>query len=54
MKNGDKHKKGTLTDHKAIEIELALDIISPRRSGNIAVIEYNNKEGWIKYKKSGQ
>ena len=34
--NGDKvYKRGTASDHKAIEIELAVDVISPKRSGNI-------------------
>ena len=28
-----------------------MDVISPRISGNIAVTDYSNKEGWIKYKK---
>ena len=35
---------------EAIEIVLAVDVISPRRSVNNAIIDYNNKEGWIKYK----
>ena len=49
MKNGDKvYKRGTITDQKAIDIELALDIISPCQSGNVAVIDYINKEDWIK------
>ena len=51
MKNGDKvYWRGKTTDHKAIEIVLAVNVISPRRSGNNAIIDYNNKEGWTKYK----
>ena len=52
MKNGDKvYKRVAPIDHEAIEIELAVDVIFPRRLGSIVVIDYNNKEGWIKYKK---
>ena len=46
MKNGDKvYKRGKPKDHKAIEIVLAVDVISPRRIDNIAIIDYNNHEG---------
>ena len=37
--------------HKTFKIVHELDVVAPRRSGHIAMINYNNKEGWIKYKK---
>ena len=51
-KHGDKiYMKENASDHKAIEVELAVDIAAPRRSVNIPVIDYNNKEGWTRYRK---
>ena len=48
---GDKVLRwGKGADHKAIEIDLAVDAVSPRRSGNIAIIDYINKDGWLRYK----
>ena len=45
-KHGDKiYMTDVASDHKAIEVELAVNIVAPRRSGNILVIDYNNKEG---------
>ena len=32
------------------KLVLSVDVISPRRSGNIDILNYNNKEGWKKYK----
>ena len=49
-KHGDKiYMKENASDHKAIEVELAVDIAAPRRSVNIPVIDYNNKEGWTRF-----
>ena len=52
IKGDDKvYKRGKPMDHKAFKIVLELDIVAPRRSGDIAMINYNNKEGCFMYKK---
>ena len=48
-KHGDKvHRKTESSDHKSIEEELKVNIVVPRRSGNIPIIDYNSKDGWTK------
>ena len=50
-KHGDKvYRKTGASDHKAIEVELKVSIVVPRRSGNIRIIDYNSKDGWTRYK----
>ena len=38
------------SDHKAYKVTLLLDIFKNGKEGNRAIINYNNKEGWILYK----
>ena len=48
-KHGDRvYMKTAASDHKAIEVELKVNIVVPRRSGNIPIIDYNSKDGWTK------
>ena len=35
----------------AIEAEIKANIVLPRRSGNIPMVNYNSNDGWTKYKK---
>ena len=45
-----KYTGGQLSDHKAQKVTLMLDIVKKGKEGNRAIINYNNKEGWILYK----
>ena len=50
--NGDTiYRKTKVSDHMAIEAEFKANIVLPRRSGNIPMINNDSKEGWTKYKK---
>ena len=37
--------------HKAQEVVLEMDIIEKGREGDRAIVNYNNPEGWLLYKK---
>ena len=51
-KNGDLiYKKTSPSDHMAIEAEIHVNIIKPRKTYNIPVIYYNKEDGWNIYKK---
>ena len=41
---------GKPLDHKALEVVLKLDIVEKGRAGNKAIINYNNPEGWQRYR----
>ena len=43
--------RGKSTYHKALEVVLELDILEQSRAGNKAIINYNNIDGWKRYKK---
>ena len=45
------YMRGDLSDHKAQEVVLELDIIEKGREGNRAIINYNNPERWLLYKR---
>ena len=46
------YKRGRPSDHMAIEVELEVDIVAARRSGNEPRIDYSKNGGWVKYKTS--
>ena len=45
-----KYTRGNPSDHKAQKVTLMLDIVEKGKECNRAIINYNNKEGWILYK----
>ena len=47
---GKEYTRGQPSDHKAQKVTLLLDIVEKGNEGNRAIINYNNKEGWILYK----
>ena len=49
--NGDTlaYLRGKPTDHKAQKVTLHLDLVEKGPSGNRAIINYNNRDGWKKY-----
>ena len=51
--NGDTaaYLRGKPTDHKAQKVTLHLDLVENGPSGNRAIINYNNRDGWKKYYK---
>ena len=50
-RHGEKiYRKTKLSDHMAIEAEIKVNVVLPRRLGNIPMIKYNSKDGWTKYK----
>ena len=50
--NGDLiYRKTKRSDHMAIKAEFKVNIVLPRSSGNIPMINYKSKDGWTKYKK---
>ena len=50
METEKKYTRGNPSDHKAQKVTLMLDIVEKGKEGNRAIINYNNKEGWILYK----
>ena len=48
------YKRGKVSYHKSFEIVLELNIVAQRRSGNIAIIDYNNKLGWARHEISSK
>ena len=47
---GKEYTRGQPSDHKAQKVTLRLDIVEKGNEGNHAIINYNNKEGWLLYK----
>ena len=45
------YTRGKPSDHKSQEGMIELDIVETGREGNKAIINYNNPEGWLNYKK---
>ena len=45
------YTRGKPFNHKAQEVVIELDIVETGREGNKAIINYNNPEGWLNYKK---
>ena len=43
--------RGKPTDHMAQKVTVVLDLVEKGKSGNRAIINYNNKEGWKLYPK---
>ena len=43
--------RGKPSDHKAQEVVIELDIAETDREGDKAMIKYNNREGWLNYRK---
>ena len=43
--------RGKPSDHKAQEVVIELDIVETGREGNKAIINYNNPEGWLIFRK---
>ena len=41
--------RGQASDHKAQKVTLLLDIVEKGKEGNRAIINYNNREGWLLY-----
>ena len=41
--------RGQASDHKAQKVTLLLDIVEKGNEGNCAIINYNNREGWVLY-----
>ena len=49
-KKGDQiYKRGKPSNHMAIEVEIEVDIVAPRRSGNEPRKDYSKKGGRVKY-----
>merc|ERR1711892_1555631 len=48
--NTEVYLRGKSTDHKAQKVTLHLDIVDNGNKGNRAIINYNNSEGWKKYR----
>ena len=46
---GKVYTRGQASDHKAHKVTLLLDIVEKGNEGNRAIINYNNREGWILY-----
>ena len=44
---GKEYTRGQPSDHKAQKVTLLLVIVDKGNEGNHAIINYNNKEGWI-------
>ena len=47
---GKEYTRGQASDHKAQKVTLLLDIVEKGNEGNRAIINYNNREGWLLYK----
>ena len=43
------YTRGQASDHKAQKVTLFLDIVEKGKAGNRAIINYNNREGWLLY-----
>ena len=48
--NTEIYLRGKSTDHKAQKVTLHLDLVDNGTPGNRAIINYNNSEGWKKYR----
>ena len=46
---GAVYTRGQASDHKAQKVTLFLDIVEKGKAGNRAIINYNNREGWLLY-----
>ena len=46
---GKVYTRGQASDHNAQKVTLLLDIVEKGNEGNRAIIDYNNREGWILY-----
>ena len=46
---GTVYIRGQANDHKAKKVTLFLDIVEKGKAGNQAIINYNNREGWLLY-----
>ena len=43
--------RGKPTDHKAQTVTLMLELVERGQAGNIAILNYNNRDGWKLYYK---
>ena len=47
---GKENTRGQASDHKAQHFRLLLDTVEKGNKGNLAIINYNNRQGWLLYK----